>query len=251
MSFVTNNSIAAGLFTPGTSIDSPPTGEVERQAVASLRGYAYQVAAATLAWLDIDSTARVYLEVAEDYAVLARQSLNAVQVKDTAHSGSVTLNSEGVREAITAFVGLVEKNKDRKVELRFLTTSHVGTEHKTSDRPGGEAGLLYWRRAAAGADVGPLRAILVSERFPAEVKHFVNSLDDEALRRDLLQRVYWDCGKPDLVGITQEIEERLIVLGRERFNLPASEAKRLVNVLMYLALSLTLANLGSAPKPVF
>jgi hypothetical protein len=230
---VTSDSSTAGPFTPGTSIDTPPLGDVERQAVASLRGYAYQVAAATLAWLDVDGTGKVYLEVAEDYATVAQQSLNAVQVKDTGDSGSVTLNSEDVREAIAAFVSLVAKNKGRKVQLRFLTTSLIGTEHKTSDRPAGEAGLLYWRRAAAGADVGPLRAILTSDKFPAEAQDFVKARDDEALRRDLLQKIHWDCGKPDLAGITQEIEESLIVLGRDHFNLPAAEAKRLTNVLMY------------------
>ena len=57
----------ANPFTPGTSVDSTPIGEAERQAVASLRGYAYQVAAAALAWLDLDANGKVYLEVAKVY----------------------------------------------------------------------------------------------------------------------------------------------------------------------------------------
>jgi hypothetical protein len=223
----------AGPFTPGASIDTPPAGDVERQAVASLRGYAYQVAAAALAWLDVDDSGKVYLEVAEDYATVAQHSLDAVQVKDTVESGSVTLNTEAVREAINAFVTLAASNKDRYVQLRYFTTSRIGTEHKISDRPAGEAGLLYWRQAAAGADVGPLRTILTRDKFSADVHAFVKSRSDEALRRDLLHRIYWDCGKPDLAGITQEIEERLVVLGRERFNLPATEARQLTNVLLY------------------
>jgi hypothetical protein len=233
---VTSDFSTAGPFTPGASIDTPPLGDVERQAVASLRGYAYQVAAAALAWIDLDRSGKVYLEVAEDYAEVAQQSLDAVQVKDTAASGPVTLNSEAVREAIAAFVGLVASNRDRNVQLRFFTTSLIGTERKASDRPGGEAGLRYWRRAAAGADVGPLRAILTSDKFPAEVQDFVNARNDEAVCRDLLQKIHWDCGQSELAGITKEIEERLIVLGRDRFNLPAAEAKRLSNVLMYQTL---------------
>jgi hypothetical protein len=232
ISFVTTNHTNA-QFTPGVSIDSPPTGDVERQAVASLRGYAYQVAAAAVAWLDLDINDKVYLEVAEDYAIVAQQSLEGVQVKDTAASGSLTLNSESVRQGIAAFVGLVAKNEDRNVRLRFLTTSEIGTERNTSDRPGGEAGLDYWRRAAAGADVDPLRAILNSDKFPEEVRRFVGARDDQALRGDLLQKIHWDCGKPDLGGIVQEIEERLIVLGRDRFTLPAAEAKRLADIVMH------------------
>ena len=138
---------------------------MERQAVASLRGYAYQVAAAALAWFDLDASGRLYLEVAEDYATVAQQSLDAVQVKDTAESGSVTLNTEAVREAINAFVTLAVNNNDRQVQLRYFTTSPIGTEQKTSDRPAGVAGLRYWRQAAAGADVGPLRAILTADKF--------------------------------------------------------------------------------------
>jgi hypothetical protein len=75
-----SNSSMAGPFTPGASIDTLPAGDVERQAVASLRGYAYQVAAAALAWLDLDDSGKVYLEVAEDYATVAQHSLDAVQV---------------------------------------------------------------------------------------------------------------------------------------------------------------------------
>jgi hypothetical protein len=223
-------------FTPGVSIDNTPMGEVERQAVASLRGYAYQVAAAGLAWLDLDARGKVYLEVAKDYAIVAQHSLDAVQVKDTAESGSVTLNTEAVREAINTFVTLVANNEDRNVQLRYFTTSPIGTERRTSDRPAGEAGLLYWRQAAAGADVEPLRVILTSDKFSADVHAFVESRDNEALRRELLRRIYWDCGKPDLAGIMQEIEERLVVLGRETFNLPATDARQLANVLSFQVL---------------
>jgi hypothetical protein len=55
----------AASFTPGDPTNSVPAGDVERQAVASLRGYAYQVAAAALAWLDLDRDSKIYLEVAE------------------------------------------------------------------------------------------------------------------------------------------------------------------------------------------
>src|SRR5262249_23465447 len=148
------------LFSPGASIDTPPAGAVERQAVDALRGYAYQIAVATLAWIDLTEDGRLYLEVAEDYATVAADALQAVQIKDTAGSGSVTLNTPTIRDSIAAFVDLTVQNKGRNVELRFLTTPPIGTEKKLSDRPGGEAGLVYWRRAAATADVSPLRAIL-------------------------------------------------------------------------------------------
>ncbi|MEY9459727.1 hypothetical protein ABH973_000140 [Bradyrhizobium ottawaense] len=190
------------IFTPGGPSDGTPVGDAEREAIASLGGYTYQVAAAALAWLDLPDGARLYLEVAEDYATLAEQVLSAVQVKDTAGSGSVTLNSENVRDAVNAFVGLVASNPGRQVLFRYFTTSAIGTERKIEDRPGGQPGLVYWRKAAAGADIAPLKAILLSDNYSEVVRKFVGARDDTALRRDLLQKIHWDCGKPDLAAGT-------------------------------------------------
>lgn len=233
---MTDKTKNADLFNPGASLDAPPAGDTERQAISSLGGYTYQVAVATLAWIDLNETGRLYLEVAEDYATVAGQALNAVQVKDTAGSGSVTLTTSSVRDAIEAFVDLVARNRDREVRLRFLTTSPIGAERKLVDRPAGEAGLNYWRRAATGADVEPLRNFLKGGNFSPAVVAFVDARNNEQLRTDLLQRVHWDCGEPDLLAVRSELEERLIVFGRDKFGLGAIEAKRLGDILMYQVL---------------
>lgn len=220
------------LFTPGRSFGDLPQGDTAREAVASLRGYAFQVAVATLAWIDIAENDRIFLEVAEDYATVAQDALQAVQVKDTAASGAATLNSQGVRHAVGAFVDLAARNPGKGVMLRYFTTSPIGTEQKIADRPAGERGLDYWRKAASGADIAPLRAILMGEAFSEAVRDFVSVRDDNALRRDLLQNIHWDCGAPDLSMIKRELEERLVVIGRDRFQLAAKEANRLSNTLM-------------------
>lgn len=224
----------SGLFTPGPTLISEPVGEAERQAVDSLRGYAYQIAASAAAWLDLDGTARLYLEVAEDYATVAANVLSAVQVKDTKASGSVTLKAASVREAIANYVTLVSLNPNHTVQLHYLTTSEIGTEHRVSDRPAGEAGLHYWRRAAAGADVTPIREILGEPDFSDEVRRFVHDRpDDDALRRDLLRNIHWQCGQPKFSDLQREIEDRLVVLGTDRYRLPTPDSEGLSNVLMY------------------
>jgi hypothetical protein len=217
---------ASGLFTSGPSFDSAPAGEAERQAIDSLRGYAYQVAASTAAWLDLDDSARLYVEVAEDYATVAGGVLNTVQVKDTKGSGAITLNSQNVRDAIANYVKLVALNPGRTVQLHYLTTSDIALEGRIADRPGGEAGLLYWRKAASGGDVGPLRAILEGSKFSDEVQQFVRDRpNDEALRRDLVRNIHWQCGQPNFSDLLREVEDRLIasraVSPASRF-LPAS-----------------------------
>ena len=62
------------LFNAGATADLVAEGDEARQAVDSLRGYAYQVLAAALEWLDIDDKGRLFLEVAEDYAIIAERA---------------------------------------------------------------------------------------------------------------------------------------------------------------------------------
>ena len=224
------------LFNPGRAAGLVPEGDAERQAVNSIRGYAYQALAAALAWVDIEEKGRLYLEVAEDYAVVVERAFSAVQVKDTKGSGSVTLNSGNVRDAITSFVDLVGRNPRSTIELRYFTTSEIGTEQATSDRPAGIAGLEYWRMARAGADLFPLRAILESDKFPEPVRLFVKARDNTALRSELINKMHWDCGRPDYSTLNQELEERLIVVGKDLFRLPAMEARKLSDFLVYRVL---------------
>ena len=229
------------LFNAGPAAEIFPEGDAARQAVDSLRGFAYQVLATTLAWLDIDEDSRLFLEVAEDYATIANQVLDAVQVKDTEGSGSVTLNSDGVRKAVATFVDLVARNPDIQVELRFFTTSEIGTEQAIADRPAGMAGLEYWRKVAAGADPEPLRTILESDKFPESVGDFSKNRDNAELRHDLIERIRWDCGKPDFSTLRQELEARLVVVGRDRFGLSSPEARRLAEPLVYQVLKKSIA----------
>lgn len=216
-------------------------GDAARQAVDSLRGYAYQVIAAALAWLDLEQQGKLFLEVAEDYAVVVRDAIEAVQVKDTEASGTVTLNTDSVQGAVSHFVSLTSGNPGVDVQLRYLTTSGIGKERAVDDRPGGMAGLDYWRMAATGADVGPLRSILESNKFSTEVQNFVRERNDEALRSDMLQKIHWDCGKPDINSLRMELEERMIVVGRDKFDLPTLDATRVVDMLIYRVLEKSIA----------
>ena len=227
---------ADDLFNPGISDGTIPKGDTARQAVHSLRGYTYQTLAAALAWLDLDEKSRLFLEVAEDYAIIAKDALRAVQVKDTESSGPVTLNSPSIHKAVAAFVDLVERNSNIQVNLRFFSTSEIGTEKAIADRPAGVAGLKYWRRVDAGADPSPLRKILQSDKFPESVQAFSRARDDAALRRDLVKRIQWDCGQPDFPALHQELKDRLIVVGRDRFGLSASDTQPLADLLVYRVL---------------
>ncbi len=226
------------LFTSGFGQEADPKGDAARQAVNALRGFDYQVVAATLAWVDLEESGRLYLEVAEDYATIAEQAIRAVQVKDTQASGSVTLNSQDIKSAIKGFVHLVEINPDYSVHLRYFTTARIGLERGICNPFGGMPGLEFWKSAARpSASVDPLRSLLESSRFPEPVRRFCSSRDDASLRRDLLARIHWDCGKPGIGTLREELEARLIVVGRDHFGLPDSEARGLMGPLILKVLT--------------
>ena len=149
---------------------------------------------------------------------------------------TVTLVSESVVKAIESFVSFANRYADRQIEFLFVTTSEIGTERAIRERPAGMAALQYWRMVSgrySSEEIGPLRAILQSGRFPESVRRFCTERDNEALHRDLIQRIKWECGKGDLSWIREELEAGLVVLGRDRFHLPAPDARRLADHLIY------------------
>ncbi|MCK1721607.1 hypothetical protein [Bradyrhizobium sp. 141] len=197
------------VFGSGPGLDSPK-GDVARQATASLRGYGYQLYASGLAWLGLGDGETLYLEVAEDYAVAARGALAGTQVKDTGGSTSITLQTAHVRDAIDSFVDLVQRNPKRVVSFHYLTTSEIGVERSIEHRIAGGAALHYWRRAAAGAAVGPLRALIAGLDLKPSTKLYLEALPDKGFRCDFLQRIHWDCGAPGLADVRAELEAGLI-----------------------------------------
>ncbi len=202
-------------FNQGPRLTGGPSGDPAAQAVASLRGYAYQLYASGLAWLDLKPGEELYIEVAQDYSVAAADALRAVQVKDT--SAKVTINSENIRDALDAFVDLVARNPGREIHLHFLSTSSVGREQRREHRTCGEPTLLYWRRAAAAADVQPVREVLAKIELSGRVRAFIDVRDNETLRNEFLRRIHWDCGQQPIDGVLHELENGLLRYFVERF----------------------------------
>src|SRR3984893_11696372 len=163
-------------FSTGPRLSDAPQGDVARQAVAALRGYAFQLYGSVLAWLELKDGEDLFLEVAEDYAVVAQDALKAVQAKETLASGAVTLNTAGIKEAINSFVDLSNRNPARTVSLRYFTTSPIGLEKEVADRIEGMAGLKYWGSVARGADVAPLRARLLRLELKQQTRAYIEAL---------------------------------------------------------------------------
>ena len=205
-------------FSQGPRLSDAPSGDPSAQAIACLRGFSYQLYVSGLAWLDLRPGQELYLEVAEDYAIATQEALRAVQVKDTA--AKVTINSEDIRYALDAFVDLVERNPGREVRLHCLSTSAIGRERKREHRANCEPSLIYWRRAAAGADISPLRDVLTKLTLSDRVRRFIDARDDDALRDEFLRRIQWDCGAQPIEGVQRELEKASFVITSSAFRRP-------------------------------
>ncbi|AZO33565.1 MAG: hypothetical protein EOQ44_20355 [Mesorhizobium sp.] len=215
------------VFDSGPRLGSP-YGDPTRQAVDALRGYGYQLYASGLAWVGLADGELLHLEVAEDYSVITRQALAGTQVKDTAASGKITLQSADVRSAIDNFVDMVARNHTRVVSLHYLTTAEIGLERRKDQRVDNRSALHYWRQAAAGADVAPLRNLLEALDLKPATKAYVLARNDELLRSDLLARIHWHCGASSFEELREELESGLIEFAASARRLSSQVAKNLL-----------------------
>lgn len=224
-----------GSFGGGSSPWIVPDADPARQAVAPLRGYVYQLHRSLAAWMALGERDELYLEIAEDYAEVLRDStraaevLTAVQVKDTRGSGSVTLNSNDVLDAIVRLFYLGASNPGREVHLKFLTTSPIGKERErglVSGRPG----IAVWQ-AQDPADVDELRAALALRFSGNALGDFVRNSDDAELRERLLNKLSFACGEGGWLEV--ERTSRMTLIGmRSEVNATEDAADRAYDALL-------------------
>ena len=209
-----------------------PNSQICRQAIPALRGYMYQVYRSLDAWLRLSNNQSLLLEVAEDFAVLAEQSLTATQVKDTAPSTSVTLRTKAIRVAIDSFWQFQAANPSKEVRLVFLTTSIIGKEQGV-EFPEGEPGLSYWRVAARhGAEVRILSSFLASLEFSEDLEQFLHTATDSEIQDRLLRRIQWECGAAALDQVDKQVRERLVYIGEDTQSFEPSDAVRVRDALL-------------------
>ena len=186
-------------------------GDSNREAVDALEGYAYQIYLSAIAWVQLDENEILFLEVAEDFAVVANDELEAQQVKKKTRS--LTLNSPEAATALDGLVQLHNCNPGHRVRLVFHTTAKAGKEHK-KDRILGKGGLEYWRAVQNNADPGPLRKRVLSLNLRSETKSFITELSDEQFVDKIVSRLDWRCGQQSPDEAKKELEEALICYGK-------------------------------------
>ncbi len=209
-----------------------PKGDEAREAIDALRGYVYQIYQSALAWIELEQEEFLFLEVAEDYAVVANDALNAVQVKETGHN--VTINSDDIIASIDSFVDLRKKNPELKVRLRHLTTSKIGKEKSAEHRIGDIPTLKAWRKLAKTGELLPLRKILGASKLSEQTKNYIFELDDTEFREEFLKRIHFDCDALESKYLKRQLRSKLLNLVIEHGGVNSQVDGCLGNILMTL-----------------
>jgi hypothetical protein len=206
-------------------------GDSKRQAIHSLKGYAYQIWQSLYEWVSLDEGQSLCLEGAEDIDIMGPGIAETVQVKDIKQSGSVTLNSAEVLKAISHFWDHKKNNSGIQIRYRFLTTAERGKEQLS---PFGEKkGLDYWDDCKhKETDLAILKEFLLTkDALSTDLRAFIQETDDDTLRSELISSIQWDTGNPERPYLEELIKTKLVHHGY-RLQIPPSESVKVLDALL-------------------
>jgi tetratricopeptide (TPR) repeat protein len=200
-----------------------------RQAADTIRAYEYQIWQSVSRWVTLKPGEELFLEKAEDFDVIGEGAAETIQVKDTSRSGSITLNSESVIEAITNFWAHQRKNPNHHILFRLLTTSPRGMEKLNPF--GGVKGLDYWDRCKGSTTpLKPLRDLLSGNAaLPESLRHYLLTSSDEEVRRNLINRIEWASDQGDHESIKELIRRRVVAYGMDAYSLQPAESEKVIS----------------------
>ncbi len=211
------------------------TGDPKRQATAIISGYAYQIWQSVHAWLDLQDEDFLFLEGAEDFEVIEPEKATAIQVKK--RTGTISLGTKPVIEAINHYWKLRTANKGRNVSYRYLTTSSICVE---KGNPFGkqEAGLTLWEKCQKGREgVKPLKEFLLEqENLSSELRIFLSQANENSILEQLVQPMTWETESEDASYVIESIKRKLIVIG-ENYGIISFEVTRVAERLFSEALT--------------
>jgi tetratricopeptide (TPR) repeat protein len=204
------------MTTPDDRI--PLANDPAREASDSMRGYWAQIWRSVLVWLELGDTERLYLEGAEDLDRVSGLDVETIQVKDTA--GNITLRSSDAVEAIDNAFGHQQRNPQRTIRFRFLTTSGVGSEQGAPFRDR-LPGLEVWRicresndAAQSELDARAIADFLLTEgKVSAPVQAFLRRAPNAEIKQKLIYAIEWDTAADDASNVIQAVKDGLVILG--------------------------------------
>jgi tetratricopeptide (TPR) repeat protein len=177
----------------------------------TLAGFRFQLLNSLAAWLDLKGQQQLWLERSEDYSVVGDKLQTDVQAKHSQPSTNPSghsLQSHDVRSSLSRFWERSTRRDGIKNRLVFLSNRGVSSE-RDFPFPDDLPGLEYWKRAAAGGDVAPLRRAL-RELFADQPlgKWLATDPPDDEVRNRLLRRVIFAVSEAPLGELKELLLDR-------------------------------------------
>ena len=207
---------------------APLPGDPARQAIPSLRGYAYQIWRTVDRWLRLKPGETLFIECAEDMDIAARDGTTAVQIKS--EEKRISLASQDALAAILHFWELKQRSSER-IRFQFLTRGAIATEK--GDFFNRRAGIDVWRDAVSGntASCGLIRTFLLDKfAHQSSFTAYLTRCTPEAMIQDLISPLEWVTEEPDTSLIKEFIRRRLIAHG-EQLDYTPSVSLRVIDAL--------------------
>ncbi len=187
-----------------------------------IRGFAYQIDATILRWLNLGPAETLELERGEDIdrLVPAAAEGRARILEQVKHlEASVTLRTPAAVKAIVDFIDHRDANPSVDLRFQFTSCAAAGVERSQQKR-GGSGGIAIWERLrrldpcdalARTTDINTIRAILRSLRrgkLPKEpwsrfFRFVLNAPQDAFL--DVVQHFEWSLGAPEVDDLRHRI----------------------------------------------
>jgi hypothetical protein len=217
------------------------SGDPRRRADSAVRGFVYQFWRTAEAWITLGPEEALYVEGAEDFdrigapisagsdheqADPGRRPATAVQVKDNAASGALTLGSQPALDALGNFWRLRERNPRHSVSFQYVTTAKVGLERDGvhAGLAEGECGIELWTECRLTPQpelvfdrIHRLRSFLLSrDRLHAQLDSFLRGASAEEIFSQLVRRFEWVPDEPGLTEVRGTVVAKLIDIGLRR-----------------------------------
>ncbi len=179
----------------------------EREALAAMGGYDYQIWRSIEAWLTLENGEILFLEGAEDIDRINATAITTIQVKRTQEA--VSLNSQRARDAIRNFWATSERSPERNIRFVYLTTSGISLERDA--RFGGLPGVQAWATAAYDVDLAEAirEQLLASLESDQPIRKFLEASKVEEIQERLIQRFTWLMEQPHVDVVELSVLDRI------------------------------------------
>lgn len=180
-----------------------------RQAVATIRGFVYQIWWSIDAWLQLRSPDDViFLEGAEDLDKIVAGAATAEQVKNEA--ASLSLNNKRAHCALENFWALSERETVRRVNFHYVTTASAATEQDAQFD--GMRGLEVWRIAQTDVKAADdIRLYLAPKlEITSPLRKFLEAGTPQEVQDRLIRRFHWFLEQPGIEEVKQSVDDRIV-----------------------------------------